>query len=475
MHTRTMRVILLFICLSLVQATLAADRPNVLLICVDDLKPLLACYGDTLVKTPNVDRLAKRGMRFDMAYCNQAVCAPSRHALMLGLRPQTLGIYDLATRFRPVVPQAVSWPQHFKANGYRAEAMGKIYHVGHGNGDDKESWSAPHWPTKGNGVALYHDAANKATTADGRGASFESADVADTAYADGALALIARERITALKQMGTPWFLGVGFIRPHLPFVAPKRYWDLYQRSAFSVPPRTVPVDAPSYAPQFGGELRQYAGTPAKGEISDALSLSLIHGYHAAVSYMDAQLGVVLDALDASGQADNTIIVFWGDHGWHLGDHGMWCKHTNYEQAARIPLIIAGPGIKPGSATPALMETVDLYPTISALAGLPAPAKVDGLSQVEVLRGATGTRDHVIHVYPRGKRIGRAIRTARWRLVEWKEPSASPDTAELELYDYQEDPLETRNLAANKPEVIAELRAILAKHPEAKPQVKGDK
>lgn len=455
----------------------AAERPNVLLICVDDLKPLTGSYGDTMVKTPHIDRLAKRGLRFDRAYCNQAVCAPSRHALMLGLRPQTLGIYDLATRFRPVVPDAVSWSQHFMANGYRAESMGKIYHGGHGNGDDEASWSVPAWKARGANVKLYHDPASEPRIKgpDARGAAYEAADVADDAYIDGALANVAAQRLSALQGEGKPWFLAVGFIRPHLPFCAPKRYWDLYQRSAFAVPPRVVPEGAPAYAPQFGGELRQYQDIPKKGELDDDLTRALIHGYHAATSYVDAQIGRVLDALDASGQADNTIIVLWGDHGFHLGDHGMWCKHTNYEQAARIPVIIAGPGIKAGSATTALIETVDLYPTISAFAGLPAPAKVDGLSQAEVLRGAAGTRDHVIHVYPRGKRIGRAIRTERWRLVEWKEPGTPAEQAELELYDYQQDPLETRNLVASNPAVVAELRAILARHPEARPQVQTTK
>jgi iduronate 2-sulfatase len=470
MRTPTALLVLL-----LSSALVGAERPNVLLICVDDLKPLAGCYGDRVVQTPNLDRLAKRGLRFDRAYCNQAVCAPSRHALMLGLRPQTLGIYDLATRFRPVAPQAVTWSQHFMAHGYRAESMGKIYHGGHGNGDDEASWSVPAWKARGGGkVRTYHDPASEPRVKgpDARGAAYESAEVADDAYLDGALALVAGERLAALKDIGTPWFLAVGFIRPHLPFVAPKRYWDLYQRSAFSVPPRTVPHGAPTYAPQFGGELRQYQDIPKKGELDDDLTRALIHGYHAATSYMDAQLGKVLDALDATGQADNTIIVLWGDHGWHLGDHGMWCKHTNYEQAARIPLLIAGPGITPGGSTTALIETVDLYPTISDLAGLPAPAKLDGRSQADVLRGGQGQRDHVIHVYPRGKRIGRAIRTARWRLVEWKEPGAAADTAELELYDYQADPGETRNQAGEQPAVVTELRSLLALHPEAKPQVR---
>jgi iduronate 2-sulfatase len=395
---------------------------------------------------------------------------------MLGLRPQTLGIYDLATRFRSVMPDAVSWSQHFMNNGYRAENMGKIYHIGHGNGNDTASWSVPAWNAQGEKVKLYHDPASEPRIKgpDVRGAAYESADVADEAYIDGALANLAVKRLSELKALNKPWFLGVGFIRPHLPFVAPKRYWDFYPRSGFAVPPRVVPEGAPTYAPQFGGELRQYQDIPKNGALDDDLSRALIHGYYAATSYVDAQVGKVLDGLDASGQAGNTIIVLWGDHGWHLGDHGMWCKHTNYEQAARIPLIIAGPDIIPGSTT-ALIETVDLYPTITAMAGLPAPGKVDGLSQVDVLRGADGTRDHVIHVYPRGKRIGRAIRTERWRLVEWKEPGSASDTAELELYDYQDDPLETKNIAQAKPDVVAQLRAMLARHPEAKPQVKSGK
>jgi iduronate 2-sulfatase len=471
MRTPTALLVLL-----LSSALVGAERPNVLLICVDDLKPLAGCYGDRVVQTPHLDRLAARGVRFDRAYCNQAVCAPSRHALMLGLRPQTLGIYDLATRFRPVAPDAVSWSQHFMANGYHAESMGKIYHSGHGNGDDVASWSVPAWKARGPNVKLYHDPASEPRVKgpDARGAAYESADVPDDAYVDGALANVAVERLAALSKDDKPWFLAVGFIRPHLPFVAPKRYWDLYQRSAFAVPPRVVPQGAPAYAPQFGGELRQYQDIPKKGELDDDLTRALIHGYHAATSYLDAQLGKVIDALDASGQAGDTIIVLWGDHGWHLGDHGMWCKHTNYEQATRIPLIVVGPGIAP-AASDALIETVDLYPTIAALAGLPPPVKIDGVAQVAALRGGAGVRDHVIHVYPRGERMGRAIRTARHRLVEWKRPGASPDTAELELYDYQDDPLETRNLAATRPEVVAGLRALLATHPEARPQVKAAK
>jgi iduronate 2-sulfatase len=215
---------------------------------------------------------------------------------------------------------------------------------------------------------------------------------------------------------------------------------------------------------------------PAKGPLTDDQTRHLIHGYYAATSYMDAQLGKVLDALEASSLAENTIIALWGDHGWHLGDLGMWCKHTNFEQAARIPLIVAAPGKKTGTRTQALVETVDIYPTLAELAALPAPTGLDGRSFSRVLADpAATTRDHAIHVYPRDEKLGRAIRTASHRLVEWKVPGASAQTAVYELYDYTSDPLETRNHASSQPETVARLRALLDTHPEAKPQFKPGK
>ena len=475
--------------LLLVNSAWAAPRPNVLMICVDDLKPILGCYGDKLVKSPNIDRLAARGVVFDRAYCNQAVCSPSRNSLMTGLRPTTLGIYDLGTNFRKAAPDAITLTQHFKNNGWKTEAIGKILHVGHGNKEDPASWSVPHWQAKSIGYALPESRAkggltreealfdNKSPANLPRGAAYESADVPDNAYSDGKIAEEAIRRLqTAKEKTDVPFFVAVGFTKPHLPFCAPKKYWDLYNRDAFSLAERrTPPEGAPSYAPQFGGELRQYAGIPDKGALTDDLQRTLIHGYHAAISYMDAQLGKVLDELDRLSLTENTIVVLWGDHGWHLGDHSIWCKHTNYEQATRIPIIIAAPGMgKSGVHSAAVVETIDIYPTLTELAALPAPTgglKLEGKSLVPILRDATASvKDHILHVYPRGERLGRAIRTASHRLVEWKVPGANPDTAELELYDYVSDPLETKNLAATQPETAAVLRAVLATYPEAKPQ-----
>ncbi|MEQ2008801.1 MAG: sulfatase, partial [Limisphaerales bacterium] len=328
--------------ISLSFAAPAGARPNILLICVDDLKPLLGCYGAPVIKSPNIDRLAARGRIFERAYCNQAVCAPSRNSLMTGLRPQTIGIYDLPTHFRQAAPDAVTVAQYFMRHGYRTEALGKIFHVAHGNHDDAASWTTPLWRAKDSYQLKESTAATRQNPRGGLvGAATENADVPDTAYADGLIADEAIARIQrAQAKPNEPFFIAVGFLRPHLPFMAPKKYWDLYTRASFQPPKvQTPPEGAPAFAPATWGELRLYSDMPELGPLTLDQQRKLIHGYHAATSYMDAQLGRVLDALDSTPLAANTIIALWGDHGWHLGDHGLWCKHTNYEQAARIPFI----------------------------------------------------------------------------------------------------------------------------------------
>ncbi len=342
-------------------------------------------------------------------------------------------------------------PQLFKQQGWRTEALGKIFHVGHGNHEDPDSWSVPHWGPKAGpagGYALPESRSGQLTREEAlfsnvptgeasklpKGAPTECADVPDETYGDGKIANEAIRRLSAAKEKpDQPFFLAVGFLKPHLPFVAPKKYWDLYERSAFTLPAlQKPPIGAPDFAPTTWGELRAYSDIPETGPVTEEKARLLIHGYHAAVSYMDAQLGRVLDELDRLGLAQNTIIVLWGDHGWHLGDHGMWCKHTNYEQAARIPLIVAVPGVGEGGATTsALAETVDIYPTLCELAKLPKPAGLDGASFVAALqKPASGkTKEAVFHAYPRSPRgmgqiIGRAVRTENHRLVEWKKPGA---------------------------------------------------
>jgi len=458
------------------------------------LKPLLRCYGDKRVHSPNIDRLAKRSVLFERAYCNQAVCAPSRNALMTGVRPTTLGIYDLGTNFRFAASNTVTLSQNFMQHGYRAEGLGKIFHVGHGNHEDPASWSVPHFHGRTVAYLLPENRPKEGTREEAlfanetdvaklpRGAPYESADVPDDAYPDGKIADEAIRRLRAAKGRTEPFFLAVGFLKPHLPFCAPKKYWDLYRRESFQVPAlQTAPQDAPTYAPSSWGELRQYRDVPEKGPLSDDEARTLIHGYHAALSYMDAQLGRVLDELDRLRLTSKTIIVLWGDHGWHLGDHGMWCKHTNYEQATRIPLLIAAPGVsRKGTRTSALAETVDIYPTLCELAGLPAPNNpypLEGKSLVPVLkRPSSENKEAIFHVYPRnpkdkGAILGRAVRTERYRLVEWKTPGAAPESAEFELYDYKTDPDETKNLASTEPKLVKELHALVTSQPEAKPQI----
>ena len=474
---------LLFVSALLPLFTAQAERPNVLLILVDDLKPALGCYGDSAARTPNIDRLAARGMRFDLAYCNQAVCAPSRFTLMLGSHSTSTGLYSLGSSLRQILPEAVTMPQHFaKHGGYRTESIGKVLHIGHGNEGDPLSFSAPHFkdkvieyldPESTNGgqltreEALFTNQKLSEIKSLPRGAAFESPDVTDEAYADGRVAAETIARLQAAqqrrKQDGTPFFIATGFVRPHLPFSAPKKYWDMHDPQKLPVPTfEDHPAGSPQVAHKRGGEIDAY--TPATTQ-------KLIHGYYAGTSFVDAQIGKVIDEMDRLELTGNTIIVLWGDHGFHLGDHGIWTKHTNYEQANRIPILISAPGItQPNSSTRQLAQSVDIFPTLAELAQLPAPSgpqSIDGLSLVPVLKDSNArVRDHAFHCFPK-QTLGRAIRTERYRLVEWKNPGSAPHTAELELYDYNTDPLETKNLATDQPEVANQLRTILNQYPEA--------
>ena len=455
-------------------------HPNVLLICIDDLKPRIGCYGDPLAQTPSMDRLAKRGVLFERAYCNQAVCSPSRNALLVGLRPQSLGIYDLPTNFRKGSPNAVSLPQHFKANGYFTQSFGKIFHVGHGNTDDAASWSTESYKPKGRNYQLA-DNQKAVNSKDGtKAAAFESADAPEELYNDWNIAQAAIEAMTEKSKSDQPWLMAVGFLKPHLPFVAPKKYWDLYDPNKIELAAyQQAPDGAPAYAPQNSGELRAYSNMPNQGPIPDSLQRELIHGYLASVSFTDHQIGRLLSRLDQLGLTESTIVVLWGDHGWHLGDHGMWCKHSNYEQATRIPVIVSAPGKAQGASSKSMIESVDIYPTLCELAGIDTPSLLDGKSFAGVLdKPSQSHRGHTIQVYPRSKQgvgqvLGRSIRTDRYRLVQWKAWDAPEQSSDWELYDYQTDPLETKNLADQEPQVVASMRELLATHPAAKPQVKS--
>ena len=309
----------------------------------------------------------------------------------------------------------------------------------------------------------------------------EIADLPDDAYPDGQ---VANEAITRLRAAGSgkPFLLAVGFIKPHLPFSAPRKYWELYDRTKFPLAPvQSPPEGAPAYAAVQSVELRLYADFPSDAPLIAEKQRELIHGYYAATSFMDAQVGKVIDELDRLQLSGNTVIVLWGDHGWHLGDHGLWGKATNYEEATRIPLLVIDPRQgRAGTSSRALVETVDLYPTLAELAGLSVPSigqKLDGRSFANVIRNPEAvTKEAVFHVVTRTKPgdgvvLGRSVRTDRHRLVEWKKPGAAPSTAELELYDYVTDPLEKKNLVNEQLAVASRLRALLADHPKAKPIV----
>ena len=452
----------------------AAERPNVLFIAIDDLRPELGCYGNSIIKTPNIDRLAARGVVFNRAYCQQAVCSPSRTAIMTGLRPDTTKVWDLETHFRVAQPDCITLPQHFKSNGYHCAAINKIYHRGF---EDGRSWSEPHWYSTGRAVdtdaadhtkriATKHDVAvsefmapkSSEDKAEKGGPAFEVSHKEESDLPDGAAAAEALRRLSKFKKSGGPFFLAVGFAKPHLPFVAPKKYWDLYDPNTIPVPAIDhLPEGSPAFAGHSNGELHKYPGVPKEDPIPAEYAKTLRHGYYACVSYVDAQIGKVLDGLDREGLAENTIVVLWGDHGWQLGDHGLWHKHTNFEIATRAPLLISVPkslgslGVGKKCDTP--VEFVDVYPTLSDLCGLPLPGKLEGSSLKCYLEDPSqlGT-DVAISQYPRRDSqsgtdlMGYSIRDSRWRATFWRERNGSKILA-TELYDEVNDPNETVSVA----------------------------
>ena len=481
--------LILMCCVAL--AVSAEQPPNVLMILVDDLKPALGCYGDTLAKTEGIDRLAERGVRFDLAYCNQAVCAPSRFNLMLGSLSTSSGLYGLGDHLRGQFPDAVTLPQYFKKHGgHTTISIGKVFHVGHGNKGDDASFDLVH---KDKVVEYLLPESQEADISReevffelehlsqekkkaflkgkkvGRGAAIEMADVEDEAYADGRTAQRTVAYLKQFKASGKPFFICAGFARPHLPFSAPKKYFDMHAVEDFVLPEvRDAPEGSPPYALRAKfGEVKNYFPFNERFE-DDAFQKEVIRAYYASTSYMAAQVCRILDALEETGLDENTIVVLWGDHGWHLGTHNRFSKHDNFEQPTRIPLIIAGPGIEPG-ATKQLASTVDIYPTLADLAGLArpeGPQPIDGMSLLPVLEdNRQRVRDHITHCYPRGaKHFGWAVRNERYRMVQWGNP-AKPESCEYELYDFRADPIEKKNIADEHPDVVKALRAKLDAYP----------
>ena len=428
-----------------------AKRPNVLFIAVDDLRPELGCYGAKTILTPNIDRIAKQGMTFLRAYCQQAVCSPSRTSVMTGARPDTTKVWDLVTHFRDAMPDTVTVAQHFKQNGYFVQGMGKIFHPGY---DDPRSWStawqtsnAPTYAAMKTAEVLDEDAKKKSKN----GPAFESGNVPDDFYKDGKVAALAVETLGTLAKKREPFFLAVGFAKPHLPFVSPKKYWDMYDPAEIKLAPNPYrPKDAPDYALTTSGELRNYHGMPSEGPVPDGLARQLKHGYYAAASYTDAQIGKVLDELDRLGLRKNTVIVLWGDHGWKLGEHGEWCKHSNVENDTNAPLLFSAPGMKAaGQSSKALVEFVDIYPTLAEVAGLPLPRHLEGTSFKPLLDDPKRPwKSAAFSQYPRGKKLmGYSMRTDRYRFTVWVDGQDHGQVEAVELYDHQSDPQENQNIA----------------------------
>lgn len=514
-----------------------AQRPNVLFIAIDDLRPELGCYGSPIAKSPNLDKLASTGLLFNRAYCQQAICSPSRASLMTGARPDTIGVIENSAYFRELNPDIVTLTQHFIAHGYDATYAGKIFHHD-GVADLENSWNRktakPDVPKPKNqgGYALPEnqkiwrdnkkilDAKYGPEIARGgliHGPAWESADVPDHGYEDGYKTDVA---IATLKQLveeqsdaggdARPFFLGLGLKKPHLEFIAPKKYYDMYDPADI---PLAEQVDAPKNGAAMGihpsFELRVRDGIPKEGKIDQELARKLKHAYLACVSYADAQIGRMIDALDESGVRDNTIIIVWGDHGWHLGEMGAWGKATNYEIATRVPLMIWTPdmaeGVR-GQKTDALVELVDMYPTLCELAGVPLADHLEGHSFKPLLSDCEqpwkaasfsqfpnpALREWAANPLSMGMRetffgplieeveqriiaqqgekwdrelfeqhlMGYTMRTDQYRIVVWQDyraPEAEP--VFVELFDHASDPDETVNIAAEQPEVVKQLLA----------------
>lgn len=448
------------------------DRPNFLFIAVDDLRPQLGSYGDSIAITPNMDRIAEMGMVFNKAYCQQAVCAPSRASVLTGRRPDATKVWDLKTHFREALPTVVTLPQNFKMHGYEARSVGKIYHDTKSL-QDSASWSSPAvLEITDEAGKKYVLSKNQPTQKTWKKDATERADVADSEYVDGKVSLAAVEAIRDLKD--TSFFLAVGFRRPHLPFSAPAKYWNLYDRDKFTLPsPMNAPENAPKVALHRGVELRGYQDIPDSGKISNDKIRQLYHGYYASISYIDAQIGMLINELEKQDLLDNTVIVVWSDHGFHLGELGLWAKTSNFELDTRVPLIIATPKQKTGgSRTDAIVELVDIYPTLSELAGIPLPEGLDGESLLPVLKEPSRSGKNIaVSQFPRPwmykdapEIMGYSIRTAEFRYTEWR--NVADGTVEAsELYHYDANRIEGSNLSGmkNYQFIEAEMKKQLSK------------
>lgn len=534
-----LRVLILSVILSVVSCKSdkkdeqdTSKKPNILFIAIDDLRPEIGAYGSEIAVTPNLDKLASEGLLFNRAYCQEPICSPSRASLMTGARPESINVIENFTYFRDANPDIITLPQYFKRNGYETVHTGKIYHKP-AFADLDSSWSrtpafdkmtiekstTPGGFAKKESQDMFKKnredmiakyGPNAPRNGLGKGPAYENADVADAFYEDGYNAELA---IVTMKDMiekdtDKPFFLGMGMKKPHLDWLAPKKYWDLYNPDDIKLAEHTAaPENGATMGLHPSFELRARYGIPKKGSIDDEQARVLKHAYLACVSYIDAQIGKMINALDEAGLRENTIIMLWSDHGWHLGDMGIWGKATNYEIGTRVPLMIWTPDMKEdvrGVKTDALVELVDMYPTLVELAGLEQPEHLEGQSFVPLLSNPNrawktaafsqfptpALREWAANPLSKGMRetyfgplieeveakikkqqgnkwnrdlfenrlMGYGMRTDKYRVIIWKDytkPKSEP--LFVELYDHVSDPNETKNIADENLEIVKEL------------------
>jgi len=447
------------------------QKPNILFIAVDDLRPELGCYGVAEIHSPNIDSLAARGTRFDRAYCNVPVCGASRASLMTGLRPARERFLHYYTRADEDAPGIPTLPAYFRENGYHTISNGKVFH----HADDAvQSWdeiwqpasASLSWRDYATEINIQKDTGENASTP-----PFERAILADTAYKDGKTAEKTMADLRRLAGKEKPFFLAAGFLKPHLPFNAPDVYWSRYERNVTLPDNPFPPENAPEEALHNWGELRSYEGIPRTGPLEDELARELIQGYYACVSYTDAQIGKVLGELEQLGLDRSTIVILWGDHGWNLREHGLWCKHCNFETSLHTPLIVRVPGTEQVKQSTEIVEFVDIYPTLCELAGLEPPdhlqgdsfrdllfdpsAKSDGVAVSQWFDGITTIQDQYFY-------------------TEWVDDKDTPYARML--YDHSSDPDENRNIAASSSmdQTVENMGVLMRKH-RASPYFKYSK
>jgi iduronate 2-sulfatase len=448
----------------------ANKQYNVLFFAIDDLRTELNCYGASHIKSPNIDRLASQGVRFSSAHVQQAICMASRASIMSGMRPESRGIYT-GEALEDLMPDVLTMNKFFQQNGYKISAAGKIYHYGvdtekqfgEANMVPKVSWTGRGFVSE---EAIRQIELN---TEFGRGPAYERADVHDTIYKDGINTLNAVRKLEELKKEEKPFFLAVGLTKPHLPFVAPKKYWDMYPEESIMMPEvQEMPEYSNKHTMRLRGELNSYYGIPQTYEaIDDSTTLNLRRAYYACVSYADAQVGYLLDQLDHLGLRENTIVVLWGDHGYKLGDYGNWCKWSNMSIDTNIPLIFSVPDGKKGGVSAIPVEALDIYPTLAELCGIEKPSHLEGKSLLPLLNDpdfSPASKSYAYTLWPHNRTnydktiMGYSVKDERFNYVEWVKLSTG-EVLEKELYDHQLDPNETKNVIAdaNYKDIIARL------------------